>query len=247
LPTVLADPSSARRLSPFLGPVLGPVTSGFINQVRLSALPNLARSPLTSCASNFQHTSWRWTYYVVIIWGACQTAAFFLLAPETHVPTVLKMKAAAIRRETGDNRWMTRSERNPPKMGPAIKKSALTPFKLLRDEPMVLSLDIWTAVLLAILYLDVRPLGPQILPPVVFADIACLSSSSMPSRLSSVVRAGCRGDRASAALTDTVRSSRLQKFMASTSSALAWPSLASVLESLPPAATSRSGQSTSTS
>src|SRR5271156_3861581 len=37
-------------LGPFVGPTLGPVVGGFINQ----------------------HVSWRWTFYVVIIWSGIQ-------------------------------------------------------------------------------------------------------------------------------------------------------------------------------
>jgi len=37
-------------LGPFLGPTIGPVVGGFINQ----------------------HVSWRWTFYVLIIWAGTQ-------------------------------------------------------------------------------------------------------------------------------------------------------------------------------
>jgi MFS family permease len=37
-------------LGPFLGPTIGPVVGGFINQ----------------------HVSWRWTFYVILIWAGTQ-------------------------------------------------------------------------------------------------------------------------------------------------------------------------------
>lgn len=37
-------------LGPFVGPTIGPVVGGFINQ----------------------HVSWRWTFYVTIIWAGTQ-------------------------------------------------------------------------------------------------------------------------------------------------------------------------------
>lgn len=77
-------------VSPFAGPVIGPLISGFINQ----------------------NTNWRWTYYTQIIWTFCELVAliivrlldssFFLdqsyiifsqVVPETYAPAILKKKA----------------------------------------------------------------------------------------------------------------------------------------------------------
>lgn len=44
-------------ISPFLGPVLGPLISGFINQ----------------------NTNWRWTYYTQIIWTFVELVALVLV------------------------------------------------------------------------------------------------------------------------------------------------------------------------
>lgn len=101
-----------------------------------------------------QNTSWRWTYYLVIIWSSVQLLLLIVLLPETHHPTVLKSKAHHVRQSTGDDRWTTTHERSKMHMGEAIKKSCQTPFVLMATEPMVLLLNVWTAVLLAILYLD---------------------------------------------------------------------------------------------
>lgn len=101
-----------------------------------------------------QNTSWRWTYYLVIIWSSVQLLLLIVLLPETHHPTVLKSKAHHVRQSTGDDRWTTTHERSKMHVGEAIKKSCQTPFVLMATEPMVLLLNVWTAVLLAILYLD---------------------------------------------------------------------------------------------
>jgi len=46
----VAWPMVIYTLGPFVGPTVGPVVGGFINQ----------------------HASWRWTFYVVIIWSGIQ-------------------------------------------------------------------------------------------------------------------------------------------------------------------------------
>ncbi|CCO27813.1 putative drug/proton antiporter YHK8 [Rhizoctonia solani AG-1 IB] len=67
----VASPMALYTISPFIGPVLGPAFSGFINQ----------------------HTSWRWTFYTMIIWATVQLVELYLLVPETYEP-VLRVKKA---------------------------------------------------------------------------------------------------------------------------------------------------------
>jgi MFS family permease len=58
--------------APFIGPVAGPLFSGFINQ---------------------QQPDWRWTYYVILIWAGCMMALLVAFVPETFDPKLLKKKA----------------------------------------------------------------------------------------------------------------------------------------------------------
>jgi MFS family permease len=58
--------------APFLGPVLGPLLSGFIN---------------------YNQPHWRWTYYVIIIWSGTMVALIFLFVPETFDAQLLRRKA----------------------------------------------------------------------------------------------------------------------------------------------------------
>jgi MFS family permease len=57
--------------APFIGPVLGPLISGFINQ----------------------NTYWRWTYYVIIIWAFVMLVLIVTLVPETYDPELLRRRA----------------------------------------------------------------------------------------------------------------------------------------------------------
>lgn len=115
--------------APFLGPSLGPVVGGFINY--------------------FLH--WRLTWYVMIVWAGVIWFAIVFFAPETYHPVKLRAKAEMLRKQTGDDRYRapikdTQSRR-------AIALSLLRPFQLLFLEPMCLCLDLYSAVLLGILYL----------------------------------------------------------------------------------------------
>jgi MFS family permease len=57
--------------APFIGPVLGPLVSGFINQ----------------------NTYWRWTYYVVLIWAFVMLVLLLVFVPETYDPELLRRRA----------------------------------------------------------------------------------------------------------------------------------------------------------
>ncbi|KAF7858804.1 hypothetical protein EAF04_008847 [Stromatinia cepivora] len=127
----LQAPMLIYTASPFIGPSFGPFISGFINQ----------------------YTTWRWTFYVLIIWSACNLSLIFSLVPETYHPVVLKAKARKVRKETGDDRWYAPNERLNKSIPKTIGYSLLRPGQLLIFEPMCLNLCVFSAILLGILYL----------------------------------------------------------------------------------------------
>ena len=116
---------------PFIGPSLGPVLGGFINS----------------------HLDWTWTYYIMIIWSAVLLICMIFFAPETYHPIILRAKARALRQDTGNDRYRAPMEDNTKTWRQIIVVSLLRPFQLLFLEPMCLCLDIYSAVLLGILYL----------------------------------------------------------------------------------------------
>lgn len=131
--TRVATPMMIFSTAPFLGPVLGPLLSGFINQ---------------------QQPDWRWTYYVVIMWAFVCMVLLLLLLPETYDPQLLRRKARHMRKRTGDERFLAPMEKVHRSFAAALKHSLRTPFLLLSTEPMVLCLDLWSALILGILYLS---------------------------------------------------------------------------------------------
>ncbi|KAK7569587.1 major facilitator superfamily domain-containing protein [Phyllosticta citricarpa] len=127
----LSAPMMIYTASPFIGPELGPLVGGFINQY-----------------SNF-----RWTFYVMLIWIGVQLCLITLFVPETYHPALLRRKARKLRQETGNDAWIAPIEQMDKSIPKTVLWSCIRPFQLLIFEPMCLSLDILSAILLGILYL----------------------------------------------------------------------------------------------
>ncbi|KAI9736545.1 MAG: hypothetical protein M1818_006056 [Claussenomyces sp. TS43310] len=127
----LQAPMMLFTAAPFIGPTMGPLIGGFINQ----------------------YAYWRWTYYVLLIWSGVIFALIIFFVPETYHPVLLKKKAQKIRQETGDDRWRAPIEKLEKSIIRAIGLSLQRPFKLLFFEQMVTSLCLLSAVLLGTLYL----------------------------------------------------------------------------------------------
>jgi MFS family permease len=104
--TIHSRPMMIFSAAPFIGPVLGPLVSGFINE----------------------HTNWRWTYYLIIIWAAVMLALLLVFVPESYSPELLRRKAKRLRKETGDERWISPVEKLNRTFWEALKKSIKTPF-----------------------------------------------------------------------------------------------------------------------
>ncbi|KAL2354908.1 synaptic vesicle transporter [Cryomyces antarcticus] len=127
----LSAPMMVYTASPFIGPELGPVIGGFINQ----------------------YTNWRWSFYVLLIWSAVQLTLIFLVVEETYHPVLLRQKAIKLRKETGNEAWKAPIEKMTRSIPRTVLWSCIRPFQLLFLEPMCLNLCILSAILLGILYL----------------------------------------------------------------------------------------------
>ncbi|CAI7586543.1 unnamed protein product [Penicillium pancosmium] len=127
----LAFPMMLYTASPFIGPEVGPLVGGFINAF----------------------TTWRWTFYVLLIWSGVQLISLIVLVPETYHPVLLRRKAHKLRQETGDDRWKAPIEKLERSVPQTVLRSMYRPILLLTLEPMCLNLCIFSAILLGILYL----------------------------------------------------------------------------------------------
>ncbi|KAF2472500.1 MFS general substrate transporter [Lindgomyces ingoldianus] len=127
----LSAPMMVYTASPFIGPEIGPLVGGFI----------------------VQNTSWRWCFYVLLIWSGVQLALIVLFVPETYHPVLLRNKARWLRKETSNPRWIAPIEKLSRSITKTVLWSCIRPFQLLFWEPMCLNLCILSAILLGILYL----------------------------------------------------------------------------------------------
>ncbi|KAG9776909.1 MFS general substrate transporter, partial [Aureobasidium melanogenum] len=132
IPAQLLIPMTVFTGAPFVGPALGPIMGGLINSF----------------------TDWRWCFYVQIIWAAVIFLCV-LITPETFHPVLLSKKAAKLRKDTGDNRYYSASEKE--RAGKTVTGTVLeslyVPFKLLFLDPMIAILSTYTSLLQAILYM----------------------------------------------------------------------------------------------
>lgn len=116
------------------GPVLGPAYGGFIETF----------------------STWRWCFYVIIIWSFLGWLALLLGAPETYSPTLLTQRARKLRRTTGKECYYAQHEEElkSKSLAKTISTSGTRVFSLLILEPMLFLLCLWCALLLGILYLS---------------------------------------------------------------------------------------------
>ncbi|KZV80848.1 MFS general substrate transporter [Exidia glandulosa HHB12029] len=130
----VALPMAVYTTSPFMGPILGPLISGFVNQ----------------------NLHWRWTYYVGLMWAGVELLMLLLFLPETYEPVLLKWKAARLRKETGDSAYFAPIERMDKSIFAAIRASCTIPFRILYHERISLLLNIWASLVLGVIYLTLQ-------------------------------------------------------------------------------------------
>ena len=111
-------------VSPFLGPLLGPLISGFVNS----------------------HISFRWTFYIMIIWSGALLGLLIVIVPETYQPVLLHWKAQRLRNYAP-------IERDKESLFESIILSSKRPILLLVKDPMMLVLCFYSGFCLAIVYM----------------------------------------------------------------------------------------------
>ncbi|KAK9466862.1 major facilitator superfamily domain-containing protein [Lipomyces arxii] len=127
----LGKPMMIFTAAPFLGPSIGPLLGDFI-------VANL---------------SWRWVFYVMMIWTAVMLILILAFVPETYSPVLLRWKAQKLRKRTGNMDYMAPIEHLDRSVLATVAVSCKRPFQLLFFDIMVFSLCLYTAILLGINYL----------------------------------------------------------------------------------------------
>ncbi|KIM38587.1 hypothetical protein M413DRAFT_447793 [Hebeloma cylindrosporum] len=119
--------------SVFLGPVLGPIIAGFIIQ---------------------SSVTWRWVFWVMLIFAGVCSIVMFIFMPETYSPIILQKKVKRLRKEdpVGSKHLYCEHEKQDWSYMGVIRRTLFRPAKMLVLEPILLLITIYTAVVYGLLY-----------------------------------------------------------------------------------------------
>ena len=116
----------------FIGPVAGPIVGEFVTQ---------------------SHLGWRWTAWLTLIMAAFFGGVAVLVVPETYAGTILQRRAARLRHETKNWALHAKHEEQRVTASDILTKYLYRPFKMLIQEPILLLVTIYLALIYGILYL----------------------------------------------------------------------------------------------
>ncbi|CCM05122.1 uncharacterized protein FIBRA_07330 [Fibroporia radiculosa] len=115
--------------APYGGPVLGPIVGGFVGET----------------------IGWRWMIWVNMIFAGV-VWLFCCTIPETFAPTILKKRAARMRKETGNVNITTEQELFKASMSQILIETLVRPFQMLVTEPILLLMSSYIALIYGLLY-----------------------------------------------------------------------------------------------
>ncbi|KAF2746861.1 synaptic vesicle transporter [Sporormia fimetaria CBS 119925] len=124
-------PMAAFSAAPFIGPAIGPLVGGY-----------------TSMA-----LGWRWLYWLQLIASGFVWAVITFTVPETYAPTLLKKRAKKLRKETGNEKYVTEEDLDMRPLKERLMIFLVRPFQLLFLEPIVLLISVYMSVLYGLLYM----------------------------------------------------------------------------------------------
>ncbi|KAB2570312.1 Efflux pump rdc3 [Lasiodiplodia theobromae] len=117
-------------MGPLLGPVIGPICGGFLVEAK----------------------GWRWVFWLLAMLGGTVTVACFIFLRETYAPTLLKHKAARLRKATGNAALRSKLDTGVPHRA-LLMRAIIRPTKMLFLSPIVGLMSLYVAVAYGILYL----------------------------------------------------------------------------------------------
>lgn len=116
----------------FAGPVAGPIAGGFITESRLG---------------------WRWTSWITLILAGVVGAFALLIVPETSAARILQIRAAKLRKETGNPAFHAKADASKLTMNTVVTVYLVRPFKMVMQEPILALVTAYMSFLYGIVYL----------------------------------------------------------------------------------------------
>ncbi|KIW69759.1 hypothetical protein PV04_05617 [Phialophora macrospora] len=116
-------------IGPMNGPVVGPTIGGFVTE----------------------YLGWRWTNWVVMIWGGV-SLVFLVLLGETYAPVLLQRRATKLREQNDDERYWSRYDI---RVGfwELMRINLKRPFVMALTEPICIFWNVYISICYGILYL----------------------------------------------------------------------------------------------
>ncbi|KAH9952218.1 MFS general substrate transporter, partial [Amylocystis lapponica] len=125
--------SSIYATAPFLGPVIGPIVSGWIEETRLG---------------------WRFNFWIMFMASALCLILGFFVTPETYAPVLLRRRAHRLQRQS-DNQTIYISKYDTDRsttFGAKMRQNLSRPFLFLATEPIVALIAVYISIAYATLY-----------------------------------------------------------------------------------------------
>ncbi|KAB5589458.1 MFS transporter [Ceratobasidium theobromae] len=119
-------------LAPFAGPALGPTVAGYMSVAGVS---------------------WRWLFWVLAIFAGVCTVILAFTLPETYAPIILKQRAQALRKSTGDNQYYSAIERENLHWVKRVETILGRPFLMFFKEPMLFAVTMYMSFIYGCVYL----------------------------------------------------------------------------------------------
>ncbi|KAF7309338.1 MFS general substrate transporter [Mycena indigotica] len=119
--------------SVFLGPVMGPIVAGYIVESSLS---------------------WRWVFWVMMIFAGTCTTIVAIGLPETYAPVLLQRKMEARRKSDPDGSAHMYAAHEKQDWTPrgVIHRTLFRPFQMLAGEPILVLVTIYLSLVYGVMY-----------------------------------------------------------------------------------------------
>ncbi|KAF8649063.1 hypothetical protein AX16_006036 [Volvariella volvacea WC 439] len=121
--------------SVFLGPVMGPIVSGYIVQ---------------------SDVSWRWVFWVMMMFAGACTILTIVCLPETYAPILLAKKAKKLRKvaqkDGKPSELYAEHERQDWSIGGIVHRTIYRPFQMLALEPILVLVTVYLSLVYGLIY-----------------------------------------------------------------------------------------------
>ncbi|KAF8070036.1 MFS general substrate transporter [Lyophyllum atratum] len=119
--------------SVFLGPVLGPIVSGYIVE---------------------SHLSWRWVFWVMMMFAGTCTVIVIATIPETYAPIIMLKKAKTLRKADPvvNKNIYAEHEKQDWSIKGVVHRTLYRPFHMLFMEPVLVLITIYLSLVYGVLY-----------------------------------------------------------------------------------------------